>query len=68
MPISMICRSLGTISTFINPIGIVSLTKLVNLIEKRDNINDDMKEQINDIVLDDDKAQQIVDAAKISMG
>jgi hypothetical protein len=27
-----------------------------------------MKEQITDIVLDDEKAQQIIDAAKISMG
>jgi len=42
--------------------------KLVNLLEKRDNITDEMKEQINDIVLDDEKAQQIIDAAKISMG
>jgi nucleolar protein 56 len=43
-------------------------TKLVNVLEKRDNINDEMKEQINDIVLDDEKAQQVIDAAKISMG
>jgi nucleolar protein 56 len=32
-------------------------SKLVNLIEKRDNITDDLKEQIMDIVLDDEKAQ-----------
>ena len=38
------------------------------MIEKRENINDEMKEQINDIVLDDEKAQQIIDASKISMG
>lgn len=43
-------------------------SKLVLLMEKRDNINDEMKEQINDIVLDDEKAQQVIDAAKISMG
>lgn len=43
-------------------------SKLVNLLEKRDNITDEMKEQITDIVLDDEKAQQIIDAAKISMG
>lgn len=42
--------------------------KLVHLLEKRDNITDEMKEQITDIVLDDEKAQQIIDAAKISMG
>lgn len=36
--------------------------------EKRDNITDEMKEQITDIVLDDEKAQQVIDAAKISMG
>mgnify|MGYP003908702255 CR=1 FL=1 len=43
-------------------------TKLVNFIEIRENINDEMKEQLTDIVLDDEKAQQIIDAAKISMG
>jgi|TARA_B110001450_G_C17510755_1_gene436278 nucleolar protein 56 len=43
-------------------------SKLVLLMEKRDNITDEMKEQINDIVLDDEKAQQVIDAAKISMG
>jgi len=43
-------------------------TKLVNSIEKRNNVNDEMKEQLIEIVLDDEKAQQIIDAAKISMG
>jgi len=43
-------------------------SKLVLLMEKRDNINDEMKERITDIVLDDEKAQQVIDAAKISMG
>lgn len=43
-------------------------TKLVHLVEKRENINDEMKERITDIVLDDEKAQQIIDASKISMG
>ena len=43
-------------------------TKLVNHIESRDGVNDEMKEQLTDIVLDDEKAQQIIDAAKISMG
>ena len=46
----------------------IIFSKLVYMIEKRENINDEMKEQINDIVLDDEKAQQIIDAAKISMG
>ena len=43
-------------------------SKLVHVLEKRDNITDEMKERITDIVLDDEKAQQIIDAAKISMG
>lgn len=43
-------------------------TKLVHFIENRESINDEMKEQLTDIVLDDEKAQQIIDAAKISMG
>ena len=46
----------------------IIFSKLVYMIEKRENINDEMKEQINDIVLDDEKAQQIIDASKISMG
>lgn len=42
--------------------------KLVHLVETRDGVNDEMKERIADIVLDEEKAQQIIDAAKISMG
>lgn len=42
--------------------------KLVNFIEKRENINEDMKEELTEIVLDEEKAQQIIEAAKISMG
>ena len=38
------------------------------MIEMRENIKDDIKVQIKDIVLDDEKAQQIIDASKISMG
>jgi nucleolar protein 56 len=34
----------------------IIFSKLVFLIEKRENINDEMKEHINDIVLDDEKA------------
>jgi len=37
-------------------------------VEKRDNITDEMKDAILNIVLDDEKAQQVIDAAKISMG
>jgi len=46
----------------------IIFSKLVNFIQKRENINDDMKEALTDVVLDDEKAQQIIDAAKISMG
>lgn len=43
--------------------------RLVNLFEgKRDNINDDMLDQIQEITLDEEKAQQIIDAMKVSMG
>lgn len=43
--------------------------RLVNLFAgSRDNVTDDALEQIQEIVLDEDKAQQIIDAAKISMG
>ena len=34
----------------------IIFSKLVYMIEKRENINDEMKEDINDIVLDDEKA------------
>ena len=34
----------------------IIFSKLVYMIEKRENINDEMKEQINDIVIDDEKA------------
>lgn len=43
-------------------------SKLVHLLEKRDNITDEMKDDITGVVLDDEKAQQIIDASKISMG
>mmetsp|Transcript_11089 Transcript_11089/g.18583 ORF Transcript_11089/g.18583 Transcript_11089/m.18583 type:complete len:369 (-) Transcript_11089:473-1579(-) len=46
----------------------VIFSKLVHAIEKRDNVTDEMKEAITEIVLDEEKAQQIIDAAKISMG
>jgi len=52
-------------------------TKVVNRIGRRERITealeneetaDAMKEKLTDIVLDEDKAQQIMDAARISMG
>ena len=43
-------------------------TKLVAHIGIRDNITDEMKEGLEEILGDEDKAQQILDAAKISMG
>jgi len=43
-------------------------SKLVHFIEKRENINEDMKDGLAAIVLDEDKAQEIIEAAKISMG
>jgi len=43
--------------------------RLVNLFDgKRDAVKDDLKEEITAILLDEEKAQQIIDAAKITMG
>jgi nucleolar protein 56 len=42
--------------------------KVVNMIEKRENVNDDIKDALTEVVLDEEKAQQIIEAAKISMG
>jgi len=43
-------------------------TKIVHTFGNRDQINDEMKDDLTAVVLDDEKAQQIIDAAKISMG
>lgn len=43
-------------------------TKVVAMIESRENVNDDIKDKIEELVLDEEKAQQVIDAAKISMG
>lgn len=44
-------------------------TKLVNVLgANRDNVTDAFKDEIQSVTLDEDKAQQIIDAAKISMG
>ncbi len=43
--------------------------KIVTLLEgKRDNVTDELKDELTAITLDEEKAQQIIDAAKISMG
>lgn len=42
--------------------------KLVHHVGTRDGVTDELKDDITAIVLDEDKAQQIIDAAKISMG
>ena len=42
--------------------------KLVRLIERRDNVTEEFKDQITEVVLDEDKAQELIEAAKISMG
>jgi nucleolar protein 56 len=42
--------------------------KVVNKIESRESVTDDSKEMLTEMVLDEDKAQEIIDAAKISMG
>ena len=54
------------LAKIVNDNGIYA--KLVNFIEKRENINDEMKDSLTEINLDEDKSQQIIDAAKISMG
>ena len=43
--------------------------RIVNHLDgKRENITDDSKEALTQILLDEEKAQQIIDASKISMG
>ena len=43
-------------------------SKCVRFIEKKNNISEEMKEGLTEIVQDEDIAQQIIEAAKISMG
>ena len=43
--------------------------RVVNLCDaRRDNLTEDIKEELESIVLDEEKASQIIDAVKISMG
>lgn len=46
----------------------IIFTKLVHMIEKKENVTDDIKDEITAIVLDEEKATQIIEAAKTSMG
>jgi len=46
----------------------IIFTKLVHMIERKENVNDDIKDEITAIVLDEEKATQIIEAAKTSMG
>lgn len=43
-------------------------TKIVNLINKRENVVEEIKEQLVEICKDEDAADQIIEAAKTSMG
>lgn len=43
-------------------------TKLVHLIETRANVNEDLKDSLVEIMHDEDKANQVIEAAKTSMG
>jgi len=38
------------------------------MIERKENVTDDIKDEITAIVLDEEKATQIIEAAKTSMG
>lgn len=43
--------------------------KLVNILSgKRENVTDEIKDELTTITMDEEKSQQIIDAAKISMG
>jgi nucleolar protein 56 len=46
----------------------IIFTKLVHMIERKENVTDDIKDEITAIVLDEEKATQIIEAAKTSMG
>lgn len=43
-------------------------TKIVALVENRDGVTEDRLEEIAELTLDEDKAKEIIEAAKISMG
>jgi len=43
-------------------------TRIVNMIQNKEEITDDMKEKLTEFTLDEDKSQEIIDASKTSMG
>jgi nucleolar protein 56 len=43
-------------------------TKLVHFVERRDKISEDMKDELASILMDEEKASQVIEAAKTSMG
>lgn len=43
-------------------------TKIVHLIENRDGVTEERLEELAELTLDEDKAREIIEAAKISMG
>lgn len=46
----------------------IIFTKLVHMIERKENVTEDIHAEITAIVLDEEKATQIIEAAKTSMG
>jgi len=55
------------LTKIVNDNGIYA--RMVNLCDaRRDNLTEDLKDEIQAITLDEEKAQQIIDAVKISMG
>jgi len=46
----------------------IIFTKLVHFIERKENVKDEVHAEIAAIVLDEEKATQIIEAAKTSMG
>ena len=43
-------------------------TKVVHLIENRNNATEDLREELDGVLLDEERTQQVLDAAKVSMG
>ena len=43
-------------------------SKVVAKIESREGVTEDIHDELTEIALDEDKAQEIIDAAKTSMG
>ncbi len=43
-------------------------TKIVHLIKIKDNVTDDIKDELTELTLDEEKSQEIIESAKTSMG